>query len=195
MKVVLKVVLTFEFFRHEKLTKKMILHNEFIQLMDDHDWKFVPNDKNADCIVTTLVNVLWYLDPHRARFKERSISLPFPQFHDYYDWKVQKKGKPVIKSPELKEQIDKLSSILMKPWWNNDHVQTFKAKVDLMLEGMAKYHKYLNRNNESNMQRQQNEGMYNVHASEVGSLVNPSVLDHNNAQQKALGRGWGFLLF
>ena len=147
-------------FRHEKLTKKMVLHNEVIQLMEDHNWKFVRNDKNADCIITTLVSVFWYLDPHRERFKERSISLPFAQFHDYYDWKTQKKGRPVIKSPELKQHMDELSLILMKPWWNNDHVQVFKAKVDLMLQGMAKYYKYLNRNNESTIQRRQNEGTY-----------------------------------
>ncbi len=125
--------------------------------MDDHNWKFLPDDKNADSVVATLVNVFWYLDPHRERFKERSIHLPFPQFNGYYDWKAQKKPRPVVKSPELKDQMDELSSILMIPWWNADHVGTFKAKAVQLLDGMAKYYKYLNRNNESNTQRQQNE--------------------------------------
>ncbi len=127
--------------------------------MEDHNWKFLANDKNADCIVATLVDVLWYLDPHRERFKERSIHLPFSQFNNYYDWKAQKKPKPVVKSADLKDRMDELSSILMKPWWKNDHVQVLKAKMDQMLDGMAKYHKYLNRNNECNTERRQQEGI------------------------------------
>ena len=58
-------------------------------------------------ITNTLTNVLWYLDIHHDKFKQRSIFLPFGDFQGFNDYVKQKKKRPMLLSSELGEHIIK----------------------------------------------------------------------------------------
>ena len=76
---------------------KIKLRNEFIDYMDRKELKFVPGNKvHAENVMNRMVDTLWYIDPRRNTFQERSVNLPFKEFEGYFNWKAQKKSKPKV---------------------------------------------------------------------------------------------------
>lgn len=49
-------------------------------------------------LITTLSDVLWYMDPFHRKFSERSLQVPkfFQKFSGYRDWKKQHKMEPRV---------------------------------------------------------------------------------------------------
>ena len=76
---------------------KMVLFNDVVNFFDEHGYKFKLSEASlGDKVVRSLVDTLWMLDPHRQKFKDRSVQLPLDQFSNYYDWKSQKKARPQV---------------------------------------------------------------------------------------------------
>ena len=49
-------------------------------------------------IVSTVCDVLWYIDPHHMTFQSRGLKIPdgLEKFNGYVDWKSQHKKKPKV---------------------------------------------------------------------------------------------------
>jgi hypothetical protein len=84
-------------FRSQASNKKITLHNDLIEDLKTRGCYFQLGQKTmADALVNALTDVLWYIDPHRSKFKDRSISLPFDEFQGYNDFKAKKQARPVV---------------------------------------------------------------------------------------------------
>lgn len=49
-------------------------------------------------VVKSIVNALWYIDPHLGKFRSRGVEIPafFARLKNYNDWKQKKKKEPMV---------------------------------------------------------------------------------------------------
>ena len=73
------------------------LYNAIIDDLKDAGIGFLPSQQDlSQEVVGTLTSVLWFIDPHRAKLKSRSIAVPYENLKGYNDHQKQKKKAPVV---------------------------------------------------------------------------------------------------
>ncbi|XP_060585359.1 uncharacterized protein LOC132741240 isoform X2 [Ruditapes philippinarum] len=130
----------------EKKNEKDRLYNDIIACFERENVKFMNHQIDLGTqIVKDLCNVLWYIDPFHERLKARYIKIPepFDTFTGYRNWKQQHRQEPKITLEELNLQIERLSHILMLPWFLNEKFSSFRTKVNELATCLEKYATFL----------------------------------------------------
>lgn len=78
------------------------MFNRFLDVLKENDIGFtkVQVPTVGQTVVKTIVNALWYIDPHLGKFRSRGVEISkyFEEFQNYNDWKQNKKKEPIVVS-------------------------------------------------------------------------------------------------
>ena len=101
--------------------------------------------------VKVLVSSLWYIDPCRKQFVERSIHLPpvLDPFEGYNDWKTKKEKKPQLSYDVLSLHLDHLTRLLNQPWLSKPSFRQLHDIISALAKGFDKYRVYLKQQNDA----------------------------------------------
>ena len=129
------------------------MFNDIIDLLASWNISWSPDtvETIGKKCVKVLCGVLWYLDPHHNRFKDRSLALPacFEKFQGYNDWKKKKEKCPQLSQAELDQHVQALSTLLSQPRSHKAHFKFLQTKLVELVETMKQYLSYLKKHNEA----------------------------------------------
>ena len=131
----------------EKLRANQRLFNDVIDWLVTMNIGWTPDlvcSVGEKC-VEVLVSSLWYLDPCRKQFIDRSISLPsvLDHFQGYNDWKSKKEKQPQLSYDGLTLRLDNLSQLLSQPWIFKTPFAELRKVISDLADGLNKYRTYL----------------------------------------------------
>lgn len=73
------------------------MFNAFLDLLKEKGIGFtkIQIPTVGQTVVKSIVNALWYIDPHLGKFRSRRVEIPecFARFKNYNDWKQKKKKR------------------------------------------------------------------------------------------------------
>ena len=76
------------------------MYNALLETLKENKVGFLPMQVNVlgTKVVTTITDVLWYLDGHHEKFERRSYPIPelFQKFSGFRDYKKAKRKKPMV---------------------------------------------------------------------------------------------------
>ena len=95
----------------------------------------------GESLTQKLTRALWYIDPHHDKFVARGIQLPphLGTLEGYSDYKQKKERVPQLSAV----QLNKLSALLMQPWFTIKRFELLRQKVEDLVGTMHKYCEYL----------------------------------------------------
>lgn len=137
----------------DKLRGDQRMFNDVVDLLGAMNIGWTPDvvgSVGENCI-KVLVSSLWYIDPCRKQFVERSIHLPpvLDPFEGYNDWKAKKEKKPQLSYDGLSLHLDHLTRLLNQPWLLKPSFKQLHDIISALAKGFDKYRVYLKQQNDA----------------------------------------------
>lgn len=134
--------------------KKDLLYNDLISLFVSHNALFTEEEIKVEgkMLVTTLRDILWYIDGYHSVFAERSIPVPklFQQYIKYNIPEISKHRKRRtgnISSDHLNGFVQDLCTVLCHDYWDRPNWFEIKPSIAELSESLAGYIEYLSMKN------------------------------------------------
>lgn len=137
------------------INKKEQMFNDILALMQEkglQGWHADTAQTIGARFVESIVNVLWYLDPHHDKLKERGAHLPrdLQAFHSYNNWQEKKQARPSLEKPKLESLKSMLGDLLLQPWISRQRFKICLEWVEGIVSCLEKYIRYLDKKTELN---------------------------------------------
>ena len=131
----------------DKLRGDQRMYNDFIDLLGAMNIGWTPDlvGSVGEKCIEVAVSALWYIDPCRKQFVERSIYFPtvLDQFQGYNDWKAKKQKKTQLSIEGLNLHLDHLTQILNQPWIFKPQFNELYGTISQLADGFNQYRTYL----------------------------------------------------
>ncbi|UZO26794.1 uncharacterized protein OCT59_019007 [Rhizophagus irregularis] len=135
-------------------TRNNLLYNHVIDLLRIQKLGWFGNAHTTSGVqfVSRLSNLIWYIDPHRSKFIQRSYHFPkfieeLPEYkasssyNQYYNNSHHKKIE--IQAKTLKRHVEALEKSLIQPWASDKKWEQFIDEVIQLCATSKKYVEYL----------------------------------------------------
>ncbi|PKK44019.1 hypothetical protein RhiirC2_804157, partial [Rhizophagus irregularis] len=135
-------------------TRNNLLYNHVIDLLriQKLGWFGDAHTTSGVQFVSRLSNLIWYIDPHRSKFIQRSYHFPkfieeLPEYkasssyNQYYNNSHHKKIE--IQAKTLKRHVEALENSLIQPWASDKKWEQFIDEVIQLCATSKKYVEYL----------------------------------------------------
>src|SRR5581483_805065 len=150
-------------------TRQELLYNDIIRLFRSKSvgWKNGTHNTLGKSFVERLTAALWYIDPHRTKFTERSLSLgelfnELNQYQEEQSYNLYYFTGKHAKCNLMREKLEKLASSLelsiAQPWAINEKWENIIEEVFILTSSMQKF--------ASNLE-QINKAMIQIHSSNI----------------------------
>ena len=120
------------------------MYNDFIDLLGAMNIGWTPDlvGSVGEKCIKVAVSALWYIDPCRKQFVERSIHLP-TILDQFQGWKAKKQKKPQVSFEGLNLHLDHLTQLLNQSWILKPHFKELYSTISQLSDGFNQYHTYL----------------------------------------------------
>ena len=149
----------------EKKTKKEMLYNDIIAVLENHGikWKSSEVDGSGVHLVSSLTECLWYIDGHHHVFMNQACHIPevFKLLVGYNTPEASKHRKRTIQNMSgstISSLASSLFGCLQGGYWKRPEFTAFLPHVEQLARAMAEYSNYL---------VSQNKRMKACHSSET----------------------------
>jgi hypothetical protein len=155
-------------------SRKDLLYNDLINILEQSSlgWTGGTHESIGNNLVNRLVDLLWYIDPHHEKLKNRGYKIPdfflaLPQYQNETSYNqsyfTSHHKKEQLKSNNLQYFVKAIESCISQPWASIDIWGNFIGSIFDLCHSLREYIKYLNSvNSQMNANHSENDLIRNV---------------------------------